>query len=95
MRIKPTPPETLESNTRSPRRPTKRQVGYLMVRCKRRGLTAGDLIREGVKLGRLHSDRSVFAGTEMYADDPRPLYELTAKEVGSLFEIVHAWNNES
>ena len=81
---KPTPPEILARNAADDRPPTRKQILYLERKTEAHGFTSADLIAAAIELRRL---------LPLPADRPRnpnPLLQLTRREVGGLFEIVHA-----
>ena len=84
--------EILLRNLDDPDKPTRKQINYLMARCEEYGLTGLDLMRFGVELGRLHPQHAGKLPSILESGDGRNLLnQLTRKEIGGLFEIVHAW----
>ena len=85
--------EILVGNLSDPQRPTDRQIYYLIDRCAEYDLTAHDLVRFGVELGRLHPQHADTIDNNQSEDEHSLLYQLSRREIGGLFEIVHAWQS--
>ena len=86
VKVGRTPLAVLERNARSDRSPTVKQCLFLATRCEKVGITATELVKLGIELGRLHP-KTVIVESHM-------LSVLTFPEIGGLFAIVKAWGEE-